>query len=377
MPRRGKGPRLDWRRGCWIIRWTENGRSRERRTSATDRAEAEIALERFLAERRERPTGRRAEANYLISDILADYAEEHGAEIASTETLGYNMDRLLDWWIGKTVADILKDSCQAYAAQRRRAGVTDSTVRRELGVLSAAIGHARACDRLREQPKIWMPDQGPAKERWLTRQEAARLLRAARANDQARDHLPLFILLGLYGGARKGAILDLRWPQVDLERARIDWSPPGRKQTAKRRSRIPIRRRLLTFLRYARRRGSDLGHVLAQTRTMTDGTLKTTPYGDVKKAFAAAVKRAGLLPHRPWTNEEGEKIREPTPAEMSAYRQAIITPHTLRHTCGTWMAQAGVPLWEIAGFLGHTVQRTTELYAHHHPDYMEKAREAF
>ena len=39
----------------------------------------------------------------------------------------------------------------------------------------------------------------------------------------ARLHLPLFILIGLYTGARKEAILSLRWSQVDLTSNRIDF----------------------------------------------------------------------------------------------------------------------------------------------------------
>ncbi|MCA1939364.1 MAG: site-specific integrase [Caenispirillum bisanense] len=250
------------------------------------------------------------------------------------------MARLLDGWIGRSVSDITKATCQEYTTNRREAGVKDGTIRRELSVLSAALGHARDAERLKERPKVWMPPPGAGKERWLTRQEAARLLRAAHAEPQARAHLPLFIMLGLYGGARKSAILGLRWPQVDLNAARIDWRDPTQRQTNKRRSKIPIPRRLLTFLRLARRRGSDLGYVV---------NIGGERIGDVKKAFASACERAKL---------EG------------------VTPHTLRHTCGTWLAQKGVPMWEIAGFLGHTVQRTTELYAHHHPDYMETARDA-
>ncbi len=53
-----------------------------------------------------------------------------------------------------------------------------------------------------------------------------------------------------------------------------------------------------------------------------------------------------------------------------------VTPHVLRHTCGTWMAQRGVPLHQIGGWLGHTSSRTTELYAHHHPDFMTDALRA-
>lgn len=54
-----------------------------------------------------------------------------------------------------------------------------------------------------------------------------------------------------------------------------------------------------------------------------------------------------------------------------------VTPHTLRHTCGTWMAQQGVPLHKIGEYLGHTDERTTKLYAHHHPDYQDAAVAAF
>ena len=53
------------------------------------------------------------------------------------------------------------------------------------------------------------------------------------------------------------------------------------------------------------------------------------------------------------------------------------TPYTLRHTAATWMAQRGVPMWEIAGLMGHTSTRMLErVYAKHHPDHMQKATRA-
>lgn len=272
--------------------------------------------------------------------MLAAYAEEHGPDLASDaarETLAYNIEALLGFWASMTASQINGEACRAYAAHRQRA---PGTVHRELSVLSAAMGHAVAAERLEARRPMWMPAKGPGRERWLTRAEAAALLRAARAEPQSRMHLPLFILLGLYGGARPGAILELRWDQIDLERGRIDWRRPDGRRTNKGRARTPIPRRLMTFLRLARRRGWTTGPVVH-----IDGQ----PVGSIKKSFAAACRRAGL---------EG------------------VTPHVLRHTCGTWLAQAGVPLWDVAGYLGHTQARTTELYAHHSPDHMGRAAAA-
>ena len=50
----------------------------------------------------------------------------------------------------------------------------------------------------------------------------------------------------------------------------------------------------------------------------------------VRKAFAAAVKAAGL--------------------------GAEVTPHILRHTAATWTMQSGGDLWQVAGFLGMTLE---------------------
>jgi integrase len=39
-------------------------------------------------------------------------------------------------------------------------------------------------------------------------------------------------------------------------------------------------------------------------------------------------------------------------------------PHDCRHTCASWLAQDGVPLYEIGELLGHESSATTARYAH-------------
>lgn len=53
------------------------------------------------------------------------------------------------------------------------------------------------------------------------------------------------------------------------------------------------------------------------------------------------------------------------PGESDRKKKAVF--HSFRHTFGTWHAMSGTPLSTIAALMGHTVQKTTELYSAHCP----------
>lgn len=339
MPRRNNGPRLRWldKRGGFYIVWTEGGRSRERSTGTTDRGQAEIALAEFL-HGRQRGAGPRDPHEVLLTDALADYAEEKGAKAMASERIAYALVPLADFWEGRAVANVTRQTCEAYQKWRAR---SNGTVRRELGVLRAAINHAHSEGRLTRTVVVHLPDRPEPRDRWLTKGEAARLLRAALRSKKARLYLPLFIVIALHTGARKEAILSLRWGQVDLDAGLIDWNPVGRRRTKKQRPRVRIPRRLLAHLRRARLRGSDTGLVIHDSGK---------PVRDPKKSFANACKRAAL---------DG------------------VSPHVFRHTRATWGMQAGAKTWELAGFLGMTEATLINVYGHHHPDYQKHAAEAY
>jgi integrase len=338
MPRRNSGPRLRFleKRGCFYICWTEAGRSRERSTGAADREKAEIALAEFIHQRT-RDAGPRDPAEMLITDILGDYAEEHGPTTSAPWRIGYAIAPLTQFWEARTVAEITKQTCARYVMTRNR---SSGTSRRELGVLRAAINYAHEEGRLTRTVVVHLPESAEPRERFLTREEAAKLLRAALREPRVRLYLPLFIVMALYTGARKEAILSLRWSQIDLAAKRINYNAPDGRRTNKRRARIPIPSKLLPHLRRARQRGTDIGFVIHENGSR----LK-----DIKKGFASACHRAGL-----------ERV----------------TPHTLRHTCATWLMQAGVNIWDASGFAGMTVETLQRVYAHHHPDYLRDAAEA-
>jgi len=348
MPRPSQGPQLranSKRSGLFYIYWTDptTGRSRERTTGTRERGQAHQIFADFLATGEHTGTvrwnGPRRAAQAGIAEVLDIYSREYAAEhTASPKTTGYSIKALLRWWGERTCDFIRPETCRAYVKAREEAGAQASTAGRELTVLRAALGYAVTNGKLVDRPFVEIPSRPPGRDRWLTRSEVAKLLWESRRDPQARLHLPLFILLALATGARSGALFELRWTQIDFDHDRINFNPPGRQQTSKRRPIISIPRRLRWFLLQAHARASS-PYVLAY---------QGKQIGSIKKSFRAARDRAGL----------GDDV----------------VPYTLRHTAGTWMAQAGVDLWMVGGWLGHTQQRTTELYAHHSPDFLRAAR---
>ena len=125
--------------------------------------------------------------------------------------------------------------------------------------------------------------------------------------------MPIFILLGIYTGRRKDAILSLRWSQVDFDAGLIDFETPGRQRTKKRRGKVPIPPSSCPI-------SGEHGGAEAISGT---SHINGKRIGNIKKGFAAACQPTGL---------EG------------------VSPHTLRHTAATWLMQAGVPHWHAAGF---------------------------
>ena len=74
---------------------------------------------------------------------------------------------------------------------------------------------------------------------------------------------------------------------------------------------------------------------------------------------------------------------QPVGSIKTAWRAALVAsgidhcrPHDLRHTCATWLMQAGADQWHAAGFLGMGLDVLQRVYGHHHPDYMRTAVEA-
>jgi integrase len=276
----------------------------------------------------------------MIGDVLTLYGQEHAPTTAAPERIGYAIAALEPVWAGLPVSTVKGATCRRYARQR---GVSAGTTRRALGVMHAALVHCERAAHLTSAPMVTLPERPPSKDRWLTRDEAARLLRAARALPRAR-HLARFILIGLYTGTRKSAILRLQWHSntegghVDLERGMLYRKSSFARKTKKRQPPVKIPRPLLAHLRRWRRLSRQ--HVVEY---------EDRPVRWVLNAWAKACARAGL---------------------------DDVNRHTLRHTAITWAMQRGVKLADAAGFFGVGMVTLEAVYFHQHPDFQKFAVEA-
>lgn len=354
MPRPSKGARLylkqeRGKRPVWIIR---DGKTR-RSTGTSSREEAEKALAEYLGVKH-RPRGPVEATELTVSQALTIYAEDHAVDVAAPERVGYAIDALDRFWGDLPVSAVKAATCRRYVAERGRA---NATVRRELGVLNAALQFCAKEGHLISAPVVTMPPAPPPKERWLTRHEAAWLLRAARALRVDGRHLAKFILIGLYTGTRKSAILSLRIDQpsthggwIDTERGVLYRNAQGRTQTKKRQPPARLGRKLL-------------GHVMRWKASGCSFAVETNEgrrVADIRKGW----ERAKVL--------AGEMAR----AKGIDIDLSDITPHVLRHTCATWTMQGGADIWSAAGRLGMSVETLQRVYGHHHPDFQEDAVEA-
>lgn len=272
----------------------------------------------------------------MIAEVLAAYGKEVAPNKASARNMGYNISNLLKWWGDKRVADITKKSCRDYVATK-----STQAAGQDLKILRIAVKYWNdEYGPLDAMPVFEVPPGNPPKERWLTKQEAARLLRAAKPY----QHLRRAILLQLYTGSRPGVILALRWDQIDFTSEVMSRVPIGKRQDAKKRApKVKLGRRIMAHLRRWKRLDGD-EKVVCRLRS---------PYRPNTKQVRD--------PHGSW-----DKV-------IATAKLYGVTRHTLRHTRATWMAQAGVPLWEAAGFLGMTVKTLEGVYAHHSPTFQERA----
>lgn len=336
--------RSDGASDTWQISWYDK-RRRQTRQRSTGTADFELAQRRLAehyvarGERHEEPA-----AAVLLEHVLMRYYEQHAKALPSEHFADFAIDCWKRFWGESTVSEMSMDRIDEFKGWlargiERKATEGESiqrpmkpaTINRVLAVGRAALRRARLRRELVGGPFIGGVKVPRQRLYRATQKDIARLLNASHGMPWVRR----WLVGSIVTLARPEAVLELSRPQLDFDLRRIDMNPPGRLETAKGRPVVPMTETAFQWLS-----GEWTGLWI---------TYRDKPLASIRMGFERARERADL--------------------------PATITPYTIRRTLSTELRRRGVPPWEIAGFLGHTVRdyAMTEEYAIYAPDYLSHA----
>jgi len=229
--------------------------------------------------------------------------------------------RWVDKYLGNVeLQAINRDLIDRITADRIAERVSNATVNRLLEIIRAILRQAvYEWEWLDRHPKIRLLPEPKRRIRWLTKDEAEKLLA------ELPPHLSVMARFSLETGLRKSNVTGLQWSQVDLER-RTAWIHPDQAK-ARKAIAVPLSARAVILLR--EQAGKHPVYVF---------TYEGKPVRQVNtKAWHKALERAGIKDFR-W--------------------------HDLRHTWASWHVQAGTPLHVLQELGGWETAEMVRKYAH-------------
>ena len=354
MPRQSKGPRLALDgRGKWIIRDGQTNRGTG--CDELDRTGAERKLAEYILKKHD--PAKAIKKDNPNATKIADILSLEMKRIAKADMPDWRKRELItvcqnmgNWFGNRAVGDLNGELQERYAIER----VYQAAAWRDLKILAAAVNRYLKTKvggiQMRFSPML--PDAPEARERWLTRDEAAKLIRIAwrlkretsfrggQFSHYTSRHIARFILVGLYTGSRAGDICGAALlPTIgrgycDLDRGIFKRKPDNKKETSKRQPTVPIPPRLLAHLRRWQRLGISKRAVIE---------FHGKPISRIRSGWDTVVEAAGLA-----TDDRRQKV----------------VRHTLRHTAISWYLSKGVDIETVSQYCGVAVATIRKTYRH-------------
>jgi len=353
-------------RASWYGRWWTGGRQVKRRVGpkrtpgerdGLTQAQAEAELRRLIADTRDdaRPrTGERVTVEEAAGRYVA-HAKRRGRKASTLENIeSETRVHLASFFRDRPLDAIRPEDVRDLVAVLERKSLAPKTIRNVIGTLSGLFNFARAPQRgwATGNPceGAELPAVPEATEiRFLTLDEVAALVAAARPGSfQALDRA--IFLTAAMTGLRRGELLALRWRDVDWPAARIR----VRRNYVRGEFGTPKSRRSTRSVPMADEVAGELDRLHQASRWRGDDDLVFAHVATGGPLTAANVSR---------------RMRA---ALTAAHLDETHHFHDLRHTFGTRMAAAGVPMRTLQEWMGHRDLATTQRYA----DYAPSAQEA-
>lgn len=247
----------------------------------------------------------------LITDALTRWLTDHVPRLRSARQTRNHVRRLLPYIQGRRIEEIPEVWAAVKAGQKAYAHATVN----HLGRILRQLGNMawREWRWVDAPPAIHLLPETP-RETFLTLAQVEALAKAC-GDPRAAG----YVLLAAYTGIRRGHLLRLTRHDVENGFLLLDRSGKTRRL-----QRVPLHPRV---------------EALAASLPLGIGDRQ------LREAWAKARAQTGIRCR--W--------------------------HDLRHTCASWLVQAGVPIYTVAELLGHSSVQVTKRYAHLAPEHLKDA----
>lgn len=343
--------------GLW---WVGDRRMKRRlgpkRKSGTREGLTRAQAERELRRRIETESPTRLERSSTVEEaghLLLAHLESLGRKRSTLgEYESYLRVHLAPFFGERPLTRVRREDVESFMAAKRREGKAPKSIHNYVGLLHGIFAFAEKRG-LTDSNPVAQADK-PARPgsdpdiRYLDDAELDALLAAVPEDGRGSTERALYLTAAMTG-LRQGELIGLRWRDVDWASSRVrvrrsyvrgeHGTPKSRRSSRS----VPLADLVAGELdRHYKASAYQADDDLVFCHPDTGGPLDRSR---VTKRFKAASARAGLRPMR---------------------------FHDLRHTFGTRMAAAGVPLRTIQEWMGHRDFKTTLIYA----DYQPAAEEA-
>lgn len=328
----------------------------------------------------------------LLDDITRRWLAEHVAQLVDGRRYADSVLILQQFFDDRrargllsgplVVSAINKVVVNDFIKWRTAQGVSAPTISRDLAALRGPINWAVREELLSHGPRI-AEVKGNKQRRELeySPEQVAAILDAAFAVPERR-HVHLYAMIHLSTHGRSEAILELEADQI--REGLIFFNAPGRQQTRKRRSVVPVAPTLAPWLEGLSGKVIRYRAPISEAKRVPGGPeyFERDTY-DIGKAFEACLVSAHMAkPHlklaRHLHDADGKALWLPPRPKLGETERrpkmaGIGTPNTLRHTIHTWHQRRGVPQAQIDAAAGHSSERGSGAnYTHLRPEYLRE-----
>jgi len=318
----------------WYVKFYQNGKPHHKSLKTKNKRRAE-AIQREIDRRLDNGIMPIPEKSKDIDVTVfwqkyLQWANDHKRpNTVSTESVFWK--QLLGATGIRTLGALTPARVEAFKNRRLREGLSKQSINDTIKTLQAIYNYARKLG-LYDGPnpftsvaKYALPRRPP---KHLSAEQVSKLLRVAQ--EDGRDALIIFAL-GLLTGMRKSEIDNARWEWFDFGAKLITvQSDEGFVIKDKDARTIPLSDDLANILHPYR---EESGYLIYPQKEQGKHRYRY----EFRKLFQRVIRRAEL----PW-----------------------VTPHVLRHTFGSILADRNVSIYKIRKWMGHSDVRTTQIYAH-------------